>query len=188
MADNYSESTQTTTTTTFASDEIAGVQYPRTKVTFGVDGTATDVSAANPLPVVGEFPEFPIEMSVTSLPEVTLDPDTEIDGLKKKIWGEDPIKDVMKTESRWGTTGPVNASGVLLAAPGRFSGFICTASSSGVIRFWNNNAASGTKILDSMAVTAGQVVQIPGGSTPFSTGLYFELVSGTATITPFFNS
>lgn len=36
---------------TFATDDIGGVQYPRYKVTFGVDGVATDVSAGAPLPV-----------------------------------------------------------------------------------------------------------------------------------------
>ena len=36
---------------TFATDEIAGVHFPRSKVTFGVDGVATDVSAADGLPV-----------------------------------------------------------------------------------------------------------------------------------------
>lgn len=36
---------------TIATDDIAGVQYQRVKATFGVDGAATDVSAANPLPI-----------------------------------------------------------------------------------------------------------------------------------------
>jgi hypothetical protein len=34
-----------------ATDEIAGVHHPRTKVGFGVDGAYADVSAGNPLPV-----------------------------------------------------------------------------------------------------------------------------------------
>lgn len=33
-----------------ATDDIAGVKYQRVKMTFGVDGVATDVSAADPLP------------------------------------------------------------------------------------------------------------------------------------------
>lgn len=36
-----------------ASDNIGGVQYQRVKVTYGADGAASDVSAANPLPVSG---------------------------------------------------------------------------------------------------------------------------------------
>lgn len=35
-----------------AADEIASVLYQRIKPTFGVDGSATDVSSSNPLPVV----------------------------------------------------------------------------------------------------------------------------------------
>lgn len=38
--------------TTIATDDVGGVQYQRVKVTWGVDGTATDASATNPLPVV----------------------------------------------------------------------------------------------------------------------------------------
>ncbi len=39
----------------YASDSIASVQYPRVKMTWGVDGTAADVSATNPMPVSGTF-------------------------------------------------------------------------------------------------------------------------------------
>lgn len=37
---------------TFATDDIGGVQYPRTKVVWGADGAVNDTSAAAPLPVV----------------------------------------------------------------------------------------------------------------------------------------
>lgn len=36
---------------TVAADEIAGVLHQRVKIEFGEDGSATDVSPANPLPV-----------------------------------------------------------------------------------------------------------------------------------------
>jgi hypothetical protein len=45
MADNV-----TVGANTFASDDIGGVQYPRTKLSVGADGAATDVSTAAPLP------------------------------------------------------------------------------------------------------------------------------------------
>lgn len=35
----------------FATDEIGGVHYPRTKISFGGDGAAVDVATGNPLPV-----------------------------------------------------------------------------------------------------------------------------------------
>lgn len=38
---------------TFATDDIGGINFPRFKVTFGVDGVATDVSAGSPLPTTG---------------------------------------------------------------------------------------------------------------------------------------
>lgn len=37
--------------TTIATDDVGGVQYQRVKMTWGVDGTATDVSATDPVPV-----------------------------------------------------------------------------------------------------------------------------------------
>lgn len=36
-----------------ATDDIGGIHYPRTKLSFGADGSATDVSSAAPLPVTG---------------------------------------------------------------------------------------------------------------------------------------
>lgn len=57
MSDNV-----TITGTTIAADDISGVQYQRTKIVWGVDGTATDVSAVNPLPITGSLTvdsEFP---------------------------------------------------------------------------------------------------------------------------------
>lgn len=53
MADNV-ETTPGSGGAVLATDEIAGVHHPRTKVGFGVDGAYADVSAANPLPVAGQ--------------------------------------------------------------------------------------------------------------------------------------
>lgn len=46
MADNV-----TLPSGTYATDDVGGVQYPRTKIAYGVDGAASDVSTGNPLPV-----------------------------------------------------------------------------------------------------------------------------------------
>jgi hypothetical protein len=52
MADNITALANTGTgTDVFATDDIGGVNYPRTKVGFGVDGSYVDASATNPLPV-----------------------------------------------------------------------------------------------------------------------------------------
>jgi hypothetical protein len=50
MADNFVANAGTGGST-FASDDIAGVQHPRVKVEWGADGTANDASVAAPLPV-----------------------------------------------------------------------------------------------------------------------------------------
>jgi hypothetical protein len=49
MADNI-QVTQGTGTV-MATDDIGSVQYPRVKVSWGVDGSAVDASATNPFPV-----------------------------------------------------------------------------------------------------------------------------------------
>lgn len=51
MADNLSATPGSGVT--LASDDIGpGVQYPRVKISWGVDGAAVDASASNPFPVV----------------------------------------------------------------------------------------------------------------------------------------
>lgn len=60
MADNITALANTGSgTDVFATDDIGGVNYPRTKVGFGVDGSYVDASATDPLPVVayGELVE-----------------------------------------------------------------------------------------------------------------------------------
>jgi len=53
MADNI---TAPAAGAVLATDEIGGVHYPRTKISFGVDGAVIDVSAGAPLPVVAALP------------------------------------------------------------------------------------------------------------------------------------
>ena len=50
MADNYVTNAGIGGST-FASDDISSVQYPRVKPSWGADGSATDASVAAPLPV-----------------------------------------------------------------------------------------------------------------------------------------
>lgn len=52
MADNLTALANTGSgTDILATDEIAGVHYPRAKMGFGADGEYADVSASNPIPV-----------------------------------------------------------------------------------------------------------------------------------------
>lgn len=50
QADNYSPGDRPTPRT-FATDSINGVEYPRTKIVHGADGTATEIDKHNGLPV-----------------------------------------------------------------------------------------------------------------------------------------
>jgi hypothetical protein len=50
MADNFVANSGSGGST-FASDDISSVHYPRVKVSWGADGSATDASVAAPLPV-----------------------------------------------------------------------------------------------------------------------------------------
>lgn len=51
MADNVTAKDATAATITLATDNIAGVNYPRIKVGFGDDGSYADASSGNPLPI-----------------------------------------------------------------------------------------------------------------------------------------
>lgn len=51
MSDNFVVNSPTSTGSTFAADEVAGVLHQRVKIQYGTDGAATDVCDATPLPV-----------------------------------------------------------------------------------------------------------------------------------------
>ena len=55
MADNI---TAPGTGQVLATDEIGGVNFPRSKVSWGVDGAAVDASKTDPLPVDAQTPSF----------------------------------------------------------------------------------------------------------------------------------
>lgn len=74
----------------------------------------------------------------------------------------------------------ISADTLIKTGPGFLGKVIVTASAAGVIRLYDAVSAAGTVILDQLAVVAGAEIEIP---VEFTTGLYFDLVSGTATVT-----
>lgn len=52
--------------TTLAADDISGVLYPRTKVSFGSDGIAIDVSSTAPLPIDTVVKSAAVSRSMTA--------------------------------------------------------------------------------------------------------------------------
>lgn len=74
----------------------------------------------------------------------------------------------------------LSADGAVKTGQGFLGKVLVTASSAGIIRLYDNTAASGTVIMDQLAVVAGDEIELP---VEFQTGLYFDLVSGSATVT-----
>lgn len=72
MVDNVTLASLTASGATIAADDIGGVHHQRVKVQFGADGSATDVSPANPLPVKVESSSATSTVLVSSLPTVSL--------------------------------------------------------------------------------------------------------------------
>ena len=72
MADNKVASAAIGVGPTIATDEIAGVDHLRVKVEWGVDGSAVDASASNPLPVVQTgTPALPTGASTSAIQTTT---------------------------------------------------------------------------------------------------------------------
>jgi hypothetical protein len=74
----------------------------------------------------------------------------------------------------------LSADGIVKTGPGFLGRVHVTASAAGVIRLYDSTSASGTVIIDQLAVTAASNFTF---TIEFFTGLYFDLVSGTATVT-----
>jgi hypothetical protein len=66
MADNITVLDSTGATKTVASDDVSGIMHQRIKATFGVDGSAVDVSATDPLPVTGPLTDT--QLRATAVP------------------------------------------------------------------------------------------------------------------------
>lgn len=92
-----------------------------------------------------------------------------------------PIPQVRAPESYNAVS--LSADGLVKTGEGQAYGVYVTSSSSGVIRFYDNTAASGTVILDQVSVAAQDFIPMPAS---FYTGLYFDLVSGSATVTVYY--
>lgn len=219
----------------FATDEIGGVHYPRSKVVFGADGVATDVSAANPMPVTNPTSlPLPSGAAQDGTDGTGITPPTGGSGIRGwlsgifqklsnalavtqsgawsvgRTWTLSSSSDsVAVTGTFYQATQPVSlaslpalpsgsnfvgnvaeaysysqisASAAVKSSAGTLGGFIVSSSASGTVTIYDNTAGSGTKILDTMSVTAGNAYPIPAS---FSTGCYVS-ISGTASITVFY--
>lgn len=109
-----------------------------------------------------------------------------IEDITTTIAGEDVLANRLITESGCSfssisaDTAVISAATVAANGSGYLERIICTASSSLVIKVYDNTAASGTVVLDSITLTAGSIYEV---GVRLTTGLYVDFVSGTGTIT-----
>lgn len=96
----------------------------------------------------------------------------------------DPTNDGIRTypeASRLNMT----ASGLVKTGTGRVQGIVINSHSSGTIKLWDNTAGSGTVLLETITLVAGERNIRTFGAT-FGVGLFIT-IGGTANITVMFN-
>ena len=78
MADNVVLNQPTTSGATIATDDIGGVQHQLIKVEFGIDGVATPVSSADPLPITAASLPLPTGAATAANQQTNALTDTEL--------------------------------------------------------------------------------------------------------------
>lgn len=138
---------------TFATDEIESVQYPRSKIVIGADGVNDgDVSATNPMPVVGPLTDDELRASAV------------------------PVSGPLTDTQLRATAVPVDGSGV--TQPVSVSNFPATQPVSGTISVDAVPLASGAATSEKQDAGNVSVASIDGKITTCNTGE----IAGTVTI------
>lgn len=114
--------------TTLSGDDVGGVIYPRTKVSFGIDGVATDVDSMHPLPVnliTGFATDAKLEAVRAILASAPLPAgaatDAKLDSLLNKTLSVNVSNSsVPVTGTFWQANQPVSISNASLAVTGTF--------------------------------------------------------------------
>ena len=102
-----------------------------------------------------------------------------------QLAGEDILNDVLKIINKTGYYSPITADTSVKSSAGTWHGFIVNSHTGGTLKVWDNTAASGTVLCDTITFAAGPVFQVWPSGIEFSNGLYFD-VGGTISITPLF--
>lgn len=93
----------------------------------------------------------------------------------------DDVNDSITTYPKCSYTN-ITASTLIKTGSGQIYGILVNSHTTGVIKAWDNTSAATTAIGGSIALpTAGTFIPYVGGT--FGTGLFIELVSGTADLT-----
>ena len=108
----------------FASDDLAGVQYPRVKVSWGAEGVAVDASASNPLPVTlgltdAQLRATPVAVSGTVTTGGLTDAELRATALPVSLTGQSVgvTGSVAVTGTFWQATQPVSIASAVAVTP-----------------------------------------------------------------------
>jgi len=96
----------------------------------------------------------------------------------------DPTNDGVRTYPDASETN-LSASALIKTGSGRVQGIVINSHTSGTLKLWDNTAASGTVMFETITFAAGER-WIPMFGASFATGLY-ATIGGTANITIMFN-
>lgn len=107
--------------------------------------------------------------------------------LGSKIFGESPSRDLMKILNNCTPGTKLSASGQVLSGTGEFYGYQCVTSSSLVIDVYDNTSGSGTKIIDTKSISAGDILAYPTGLSVVN-GIYVTFASGTGSLIPYYKA
>lgn len=149
---------------TVAADDIAGVHYQRVKINYGVDGSATDVSDTNPLPIDDAGGSLTVDGTVTA--NLSATDNAVLDDIAASLAGT-------LTVDASGAAVPVTDNGGSLTVDGTVA-----ATQSGT---WNVTNVSGTVSLPTGAATAAKQ---PALGTAGSASSDVITVQGVASMTP----
>ncbi len=184
---------------TLASDTIAGTTFPKTKISFGTDGSYTDVSASTPLPVtlptsisINGTPTVISNATITGTPTVIVTGMTSVQGTYGGTTtnavpvynaylsaGEDLTIGVQKVEQRFsnaniGTAGTATVKG----SSGDLDELIVAGGTLGPVTVYDS--ASGTSSMLLLPTVTPTQNSIPLKHCTFANGLV--IVTGSATV------
>ena len=172
MADNVT--TPVADGTILAADEIGGVKWPRTKLAFGADGAATDVSSANPMPVTGILTAGSAIVGKVGIDQTT-------DGTTNKVSIDASLKSA--TATRTAVASGTASTTILALNANRRGAVILNQDVNALLLDLSGGTASATRF--QVRLTQYQSYEVGAGYTGAITGIWEADGSGQADVVEF---
>lgn len=149
----------------FATDDIGDVHYPRTKISFGADGSAADVSSSNPLPVTFganplnvDFPETQAVVGPLTNAQLRQEP-VEVSG-DISIVGTVPVSGPITDQQLRAVPVDVNVEGTVPVSAQALP--LPTGAATSALQTAGNNAIAALRGTEYETVAASQTDQVLG--------------------------